>query len=289
MSVVASAVVRTAATVGDSRLSFLQAGKGPVVVALHGIPTGAELWRDLAGLLADAGYRVVAPDLPGYGQTRVPSSGDFSLAGAAATVARWLDEAALAPAWVVGHDAGGAVGQIMAAKHPGSVSRLTLTNSIVDGAWPAPRARFATLTARLGLYRPAARLRMVPNAFMRWQVRRAVAEPERVDDRALDRVVWDTKWTDRAGRAAFERHLAALTPRDTATIVPTLRRLRVPCQIVWGMKDPFQRWAKAGIRLRELLPSPAVHALEGCGHFTPLECPRELLDAMLGWQRRGGA
>lgn len=286
MSVVAHAVNRAAVTVGESRVSFLQAGTGPVVVLLHGIPTGAELWRDVAGLLAAAGYRAVAPDLPGYGQTRVPSSGDFSLAGAAAMVARGLDEARLAPAWVVGHDSGGAVAQIMSARHPRSVSRLTLTNSIVDGAWPAPRARFATLTARLGWYRPAARLRLVPNAFLRWRVRHGVADTQRVDAVALDRVVWDTKWTDRAGRAAFECHLAALTPRDTATIVPALRQLRVPCQIVWGMKDPFQRWSSAGARLSELLPSPAVHALEHCGHFTPLECPQELVDAMLGWQRR---
>jgi pimeloyl-ACP methyl ester carboxylesterase len=275
---------RRAVAVGQATLSWLEAGTGEPVVLLHGIPTGAELWRHMLELLADAGYYGLAPDLPGYGHTRLRSTGDFSLAGAAALVARWQDEARLSPVWVVGHDAGGAVAQILAVRDPRLISRLTLVNSITDGTWPAPRARFATLAARAGVYRPAARLGLVPNAYMRRQVTRAMGSAARSRSADLERVVWDTKCSSPGGRAAFERHLAALTPRDTRTIAPALRRLRVPCQIVWGIEDPFQRWPSAGGRLRELLPTAAVRTLDGCGHFTPLECPEALLGAMLEWE-----
>lgn len=102
-----SVAVRERVPVASGVLSVLTAGEGPADVLLHGIPTGAELWRGVAACLADAGFRALAPDLPGYGATRVPAAADYSLAGAARLVAGWLREPRLAPARVVGHDAGG--------------------------------------------------------------------------------------------------------------------------------------------------------------------------------------
>ncbi len=268
-------------TVGVTEVSALTAGQGPPVVLLHGIPTGAALWQRVLVRLAAAGYQGLAPDLPGYGRTRTHRSADHSLAGAARLVADWLAERDATPAWLVGHDSGGAVAQIMAVRHPGSVGRLTLTNSIADGWWPAPRARLAKAVSRIGGYRAATRLGLVPNALMRWQILRAFADAEAAE--GIDAVLWDAKCRDPAGRAAFERHLVALTARDTADVAAGLSELTVPCQLVWGAEDPFQRWRGPGRRLEELLPSPAVAMLTNCGHFTPWECPEGLVDAMLSW------
>ena len=274
-------VERQSAAVGDAEVSALTAGKGPPVVLLHGIPTGAAVWERVLVRLAHAGYQGLAPDLPGYGRTRLPPTADHSLAGSARLIADWLADRGSAPAWIVGHDSGGAVAQILAVGHPRSVSRLTLTNSIADGWWPAPRARFARAVSRVGGYRAAARLGLVPNAFMRWQIRRAFADAAAAD--GIDAVLWNGKCRDPAGRAAFERHLIALTARDTAEVAVGLGDLAVPCQLVWGTADPFQPWRGPGRRLEELLPSPAVVALDACGHFTPWECPQGLVDAMLAW------
>lgn len=272
-------VAREFAALPAGRLSLLTAGHGAPVVLLHGIPTSAELWRPLLAPLAAAGMHVLAPDLPGYGSTRLPARADYSLGGAADVLAGWLRGAGLAPAWVVGHDAGGAVAQLLAVRAPDTVTRLTLVNSIADGSWPAPRARVSTLLARAGLYRPAARLGAVPNGFMRREIARGFADASLAA--RFQPLVWDTKVTDPAGRAAFERHLAALTARDTAAAAGALHALTVPSQLVWGMADPFQPWAGPGRRLRALLPSASVHLLEGCGHFVPLECSPQLLTAML--------
>lgn len=275
---------RKTVEVGDAAVSALDAGQGEPIVLLHGIPTGAELWRLLFAPLVDAGFRVLAPDLPGYGRTRLPASGDHTLTGAADLLAGWLETQGLPSAWVVGHDAGGAVAQILAVHHPERVSRLTLVNAIADGSWPAPRARFATLAARLGLYRAAAALKVVPNRYLRWQIRRGFSDPSTVHRVDEEGIFWDSKFTYPAGRRAFERHLAALDPADTARIVPGLRQLAIPCQLVWGMGDVFQTWAEAGRRLHALLPVPSVTKLEGCGHFVPLECPDRLAGALLTWQ-----
>lgn len=277
-------VRRTWYEVDGADVSALEAGRGEAVVLLHGIPTGAELWREVLLHLAARGERGLAPDLPGYGDTRLPATADHSLLATARLVARWIEAADLAPAWIVGHDSGGAVAQLLAVNHPDTVCRLTVVNSITDGSWPAPRARISTQLARLGAYRLAARLRLVPNPYLRWQVRRAVGPGSRVSDEVLERVVWDDKFTSPRGRAAFERHLAALTPADTARLDPALRSLELPIQIVWGLQDPFQRWTTAGRRLRELLPQAQVDRFEACGHFPPLECPQELVAALLDWR-----
>ncbi len=275
---------RSRYVVDGAELSVLEAGRGEPLVLLHGIPTGAELWREVLLKLAARGARAFAPDLPGYGHTRAPTTADHSLAGTARLVARWIEAAGLAPAWLVGHDSGGAVAQLLAVDHPDTVCRLTLVNSITDGSWPAPRARISTQLARLGAFRPAARLGLVPNPLMRWQVRRALGPGSHVSEEVLDRVVWDDKFTSPRGRAAFQRHLAALTAADTAVLDPALSSLTLPVQIVWGLEDPFQRWTTAGRRLRELLPEAHVDRLETCGHFPPLECPEALVTILLDWR-----
>lgn len=273
--------LREAVPVPEGTLSVLTAGAGPVVVLLHGIPTSAELWRDLLTPLAETGRRALAPDLGGYGLTRLTATADYSLAGSAELVASWLRRQGLAPAWVVGHDTGGAVAQILAVRAPDVVTRLTLVNSIVDGCWPAPRARMSILAAKAGLHRPGAALGIVPNPYMRREIRRAFADPERAGAVDAARIFWDGKFTDAQGRREFQRHLAALTPKDTAAIAAELATLPIPVQLVWGMQDPFQRWDSVGRRLLELVPDAAVAQLDGCGHFPPLECPQRLLAAML--------
>lgn len=280
--------MRRSFAVGDTTVSALVAGDGAPLVLLHGTPTGAELWRHLVEPLAAAGHRVLAPDLPGYGATRPGRGADHSLVGSADLLARWIDAEGAWPAWVVGHDTGGGVAQILATRHRSLVGRLTLTNSIADGSWPAPRARFATSAARLGLYRPAAWLRLVPNPYLRREVRRGFAD-RRVADALgadADRIFWDGKFSDPEGRRSFERHLARLRPADTAAVVDLLPRLTVPCQLVWGTADPFQTWDTAGRRLLGLLPEPDVALLGGCGHFGPLECPERFVAALLGWAGR---
>ncbi|WP_238442769.1 alpha/beta fold hydrolase [Salsipaludibacter albus] len=268
-------------------LSALGPGGGPdddAMVLLHGIPSSAHLWAGVLQVAPRAGPAVLAPDLPGYGHTR-PGAGDtWSLAGAADLLGRWIDQQGLAPAWLVGHDAGGAVAQILAATRPELVARLTLVDSIVDGSWPAPRARFATLAARFGLYRPAAALGLVPNVHIRRQVARGFADPAHLAAVDQDAVFWDGKFSDPTGRWAFQQHLAALDPADTARIVAALSELAMPTQVVWGTEDVFQTWAVAGRRLADLLPRPAVTMLDGCGHFLPLECPGRLVDALLAWR-----
>ncbi len=109
---------------GGAQLSLLQAGpkEGQPLVLLHGIPTGAELWRGIMPLLAAKGFRCLAANLPGYGMTRLSPDGNYSIFGAAELIDLWLNTSGLEDVWLVGHDWGGAVAQVLAARYPiGSV------------------------------------------------------------------------------------------------------------------------------------------------------------------------
>lgn len=273
-------------SVGGSTLSALEAGdpdREDVVVLLHGVPASAELWRDVLPQLAAAGRRAIAFDLPGYGHTRVPAGADHSLAGAAELVASWLRLHVGRGAWLVGHDLGGAVAQVLAARHPTLPSRLTLADTVVEDSWPVAPVRVLRTVARAGLYPAACRVRLVPNPYLWRELRRGFADSARLTPELARRVFLDTKVTESRGRHAFARHLRALDSEQTMVAAGSLPRLTMPTQLVWGAEDRFQPWGQVGARLQDLLPDPAVTLLPDTGHFAPAESPAAFARALLDW------
>jgi pimeloyl-ACP methyl ester carboxylesterase len=107
------------------RLHVAEAGKGPLVLLLHGFPEYWWTWRAQLPALAAAGFRAVAPDLRGYGGSDKPPRG-YDLPTAAADVAALVRALGERDAVVVGHDWGGLVAWTVAALHPRSVRRLAV-------------------------------------------------------------------------------------------------------------------------------------------------------------------
>lgn len=281
-------VHRTRTTVDDARLSVLSAGPtgGEPVLLLHGIPTGAELWRDTLLHLGAAGYWAFAPDLPGYGETRLPAGADYSLDGAADLLIRWLRRTGRPPLWVVGHDLGGGIAQIMAARVPALFSRLTLCNTVFADSWPVPPIRRLRLLARLGLYPALARLGFIDSAPLWYVLRRALVQSQRLTaDDLRHRVFFDSIVHEPGGRQAFAAHLRALDPRQTMAATPHLRALRAPVLLVWGLQDRYIPWDSAGPRLQELFPTAATALLPDAGHFVMLDQPDRFVDALLAWRQ----
>jgi pimeloyl-ACP methyl ester carboxylesterase len=92
-------------------LSVLDAGSGPAVLLLHGFPDRATLWRSQIEFLVDAGYRVIAPDLRGFGDSDRPDDVEaYRLRHSVADMAALLAERGIGRVVVVGHDYGSAVG-----------------------------------------------------------------------------------------------------------------------------------------------------------------------------------
>ncbi len=128
-------------------LHAAEIGEGPLVLLLHGFPQFWWTWRNQLTSLADAGFRVVAPDLRGYGASDKPPRG-YDLPTLSADVAALVRALGESDAVVVGHDWGGLLGWTMAALHPRTVRRLVVLSSAhprrLRAGMRDPRQRWAS-------------------------------------------------------------------------------------------------------------------------------------------------
>src|ERR1700721_4057990 len=110
------------------RQHFLEAGKGAPVVLLHGFPETSYAWRFQIPQLAKK-YRVIAPDLRGYGETDKPSSG-YDKRTMATHLRELMRALNLPKTAIVGHDPGARVATRFAKDHPEAVDRLVVMDNV---------------------------------------------------------------------------------------------------------------------------------------------------------------
>jgi pimeloyl-ACP methyl ester carboxylesterase len=119
------------ATVNGLKLHYLTAGHGPTVILLHGYAQNSRMWRPVISVLAQK-FTVIAPDLPGFGESDIPS-GHVSMkwsAGCIHDLAKSLD---VQKAAVVGHDIGLMVAYAYAAQFPSETEKLVLMDAFLPG------------------------------------------------------------------------------------------------------------------------------------------------------------
>jgi len=118
---------------GDAEIHLRIGGDGPPVVLLHGYPQSGACWHKVAPALAER-YRVIVPDLRGYGDSKGPAPDSenklYSKRAMAADIAGVLDALSIETAMVVGHDRGGRVAYRFALDHPGRLTKLAVLDII---------------------------------------------------------------------------------------------------------------------------------------------------------------
>ena len=118
------------ADIGDVRLHYVEAGEGPLVVLLHGFPEFWYGWRLQITPLADAGFRVVAPDMRGYNLSSRPKGVKaYETDQLTADIRGLIQECGSKSAQLVGHDWGGSVAWATAMEYPEVVDRLAILNA----------------------------------------------------------------------------------------------------------------------------------------------------------------
>ncbi len=254
-------------------------GHGAPAVFVHGVGTSSYLWRHVIEALAEE-RRCIAVDLPLHGRTPAVAGQDFSLGVLASFIADFCDALDLDGIDLVANDTGGAVAQIVAARNPGRLRSLTLTNCETHTNVPPPAFLPSVLLARVGLFArlsggllddlPRARRRVYGTGYV---------EVERLP---LDVVrAWLEPLVETpAARLEFQRWIAGLRPRDLVAVEPELRRLEVPTLIVWGTGDVFftRRWARW---LQNTIPGAGeVVEIAGAKLFFPDERADELVAAL---------
>ena len=131
------------------RMRIAQMGEGPAVLFAHGWPESWYSWRKQIPALAAAGYRVIVPDMRGYGETDAPAAvEDYNIVTLAADMVGVLDALGIEQAVMVGHDWGAPVAAHSVLLHPQRFNALVLLSVPYGGRGPA--SPMAAMRARTG-------------------------------------------------------------------------------------------------------------------------------------------
>jgi len=279
--------------VGRHKLCVLEAGPedGQPILLIHGIPARARLWEGVIPALVAGGYRVFAPDLPGYGGTKIDrvelskpkEEQAYSLKGAADLLADWWTQQGFNPAVLVGHDIGGGVAQIYACDHQSLINRFIISNSIIEDRWPVFAIGLIKAIAGMGLYPINAILGGFKNPYTWSIMKKSVADKSKMTKEIAEHVFWSDKLRTKHGRIAFGLHLKALSPKQLKAYGERLSSVSVPTLILWAMSDPNQPWDPIGRRFEELMPQAKVMHFENAGHFFQLEKAENYAGLVIEW------
>jgi 2-hydroxymuconate-semialdehyde hydrolase len=252
--------------VSGGELAYAEAGDGPPVLLLHGVPTSSYLWRDLLPVLS-AGMRVVAPDLLGFGVSEKPATADLSLVAQAGYVRELAAALGMERFAAVGHGLGGGVAQRLALD--GGVDALVLIDSYAFDQWPSAGAWEMRDVA------PDEIATLVREWLEDTLVKRALTPLE------LESYV--QPWLE--DPVALSRAISALDGRGLEDAESRLGTLDGPTFIIWGEDDPYLPAALAE-RLGDCLPGSMVALLPGCGHLVTEDAPDTVMGLVSQFLRR---
>lgn len=238
----------------------------PVMLLLHGFPSSSHMYRDLIPLLATK-YRVIAPDLPGFGFTTVPTERNYSYTfdNLAATMEAFVQALDLKKYALYVFDYGAPVGLRLAAAHPERVTALVSQNgnAYLEGLgdpwtgikqyWAAPDEHRETMRASLSL------------EGTKWQYTHGVANPDAV---APEAYYLDALLMQRPGNADIQLALF-LDYRNNLPKYPLFQQFfrdtQLPTLVIWGKNDPF--FIPPGAEAYRRDNPNAVVKLLDTGHF----------------------
>jgi pimeloyl-ACP methyl ester carboxylesterase len=270
-------------TLHGHRVTYTEAGRGPLVVLLHGIAGSARTWDAVVPALAKH-VHVVAPDLLGHGESAKPR-GDYSLGAYASGVRDLLAALGHDSATIVGHSLGGGVAMQFAYQFPERCERLVLVDSGGLGREVTPILRAATLPGAEWVL-PVIAHRRVLDALR--AVGRASARlplPARPAFREVLRGY--ASLVDTQARAAFV-HTARSVIDLAGQRVDASDRLylanELPTLVVWGGRDSFIPVAHAA-HFASLVPTARVEVFEKAGHFPHVDCPERFARVLADFVR----
>ena len=250
--------------------SVLEGGEGTPIVLLHGQGGFAEMWGRVIPRLVES-HRVVAPDLPGLGQSEV-QTGRLDTPRVVAWLGDLIAQTCAEPPILVGHSLGGSIAAHFAIEHGERVRRIVLVDSGSLGRFrPAPPVIVALLQF-------SARPSSVSHGRF---LRQVFDDPERA------RAGWGKHWAafeayhiDRAGQpsvGAANRDL--LRRMGVRRILPDqFQKIGVPVALIWGRNDPIMRF-----RIAEAASAQfgwPLYPIDDCGHVPHVERPEVFLDAL---------
>ncbi len=255
--------------VAGHRWSTVAAGPAdaPLLVLVHGFTGSKENWLPLMRELSRT-HRVIAVDLPGWGESDRLSGADYGPVAQAARLAEFIKALPQAPELVVGHSMGGQIVGLLASRHPETAPRIVLmssagvryeenafANAVLAGDNPFQMTNRAELKRYLGIV-------FADPPFVPWPASEALVRRRRADADFEQRVL------DGIGRGP-----------DAFALEAELGNITAPTLLLWCREDKVIDISAAEIFARGLPQSRTV-ILSGCGHMPMMAQPRNVAEAL---------
>ena len=267
------------AEVDGVKLHYLAAGHGPAVILLHGYTETSRMWRPIIPLLAQK-FSVIAPDLPGIGDSEIPADG-LDMKNAATRIHALVKSLGVEKARVVGHDIGLMVAYAYAAQFPAEVEKLVVMDAFLPGVagWENVYNNPGIWHFRFNGPTPEALVRGRERTYFEhfWNDF-AADKAHSLSD--ADRVAYTAAYARpgrmRAGWAYFVSFPQAA--RDFAQLSQT--KLTMPVLAIGGEKA---NGALLGQQMTIVASDARMVVLKDTGHWVLEERPKETTDALVNF------
>ena len=255
--------------VDGHRVHYQEAGSEDAtpIVLIHGFCSSTLVWSEALLNLAARGFRVIAPDLLGYGYSGKPRNAEYTIASQARVIVGLLDKLAIERAALVGSSYGGAVAATVALDYPERVEKLVLVGAVTNNA-PTKYLLMRLFGSPVigDLLSP---LLIGSRRLLRLRMKRVYDKHSRIlDERRVD-----------------ARHLPLKASATHRAIIRTVRRwdadriqrdahlINQPTLLIWGENDP-EVPLQDGERLQEKIDGSRLIIFRNCGHNPHEEFPQ---------------
>ena len=262
------------------RIALVERGAGPAALFLHGFPLNSFQWRGALERLSPV-RRCLLPDFLALGYTEVADGQGVGSDDQAAMIVELLDALQVSSVDLVANDSGGAVAQLLVARHPDRVRTLLLTNCDTEIDSPPPALLPVIELAKAG--------RWVDEWLVPWVNDKTLARssqglggmtfthPVNPSNDAVDYYLGPLI-SSPARKALAHAYAIALERNALAGIAPALGSSRVPVRIVWGTGDTIFSAESPAYLDRTFGNSRGVRLVEGAKLFFPEEFPDVIAD-----------
>jgi pimeloyl-ACP methyl ester carboxylesterase len=262
------------ALVDGVRVHYQEVGASskPPILLIHGFTASNLVWSDVLLQIAEAGFRVIAPDLVGFGFSGKPKWGEYTIDSQARMIVGLMDYLGIKNATLIGSSYGGAVAATCALDYPERVERLVLVDAVAND-----RAKSQLL------------LRLAASPLMGNLISPLLLSAQSVVRRRR-RTIYAPENTHLLNEKRFRAHHRPLRASSTQrAVLRTLRgwraeriereahRIEQPTLLIWG-QDDLEIPLANGRRLFERMPNSRLVVFHRCGHMPMEEYPQEFVE-----------
>ncbi len=262
-------------SINGTSIHYLDQGKGPVIVALHGTVDSLHTWDEWAKKMTPH-YRIVRMDIPGFGLTGPVREGGYSKEMFTGFLHAFLNELKIEKCILTGNSLGGAIAWNFAVQYPEKVSQLILIDPAgypMEIPWPLNLAETPGI-------RHIARF-ITPRWIFQMSLRQVFGDPSKVTDELVDQFY---ELNLRPGnRDALLKIMDSLKKLNQDPMFSkSITKIQTPTLLLWGQKDT---WIPVSHVSRWKQDVPGIHTIlyENTGHVPQLEIPDQVAQDMHKW------